>query len=335
MDLREINANIETNGNYSVFNAHFCIFLSELAYKRQDYVNRVLEPFQIHQPLNPLHNFAVHHIEGGDTQCFVLVFGSNVFVTFRGTEYNNLHGFIQDWNTDLNIQQVEFHAGNANAGNVHKGFNDALNTVWENIVGVLDNVCLNIENPRIWFTGHSLGGALAIMLTARFAGLNNDNLGRIAGCYTFGAPMCGNANFQMHCDNLAISSKIFRFENNNDIVPSAPFLGGHPASFIGRIGVLANAASNILFFAIPSPIYRHVGALYYIDRHGSINNDSSHLSRRIDYTVGGLTGGALLDKLLDHRHKKYFEPLRENNQEAHLIPDIPDPLTPGSTCAMS
>ena len=62
---------------------------------------------------------------------------------------------------------------------------------------------------QVIFTGHSLGGALAVVAAAR-----SKYVGEV---YTFGQPRVGNRKYSKQ-----VKSKVYRFVNNNDIVPRIP-----------------------------------------------------------------------------------------------------------------
>jgi hypothetical protein len=72
-------------------------------------------------------------------------------------------------------------------------------------------------DERIWITGHSLGGALAVLAAA----VLKFEAGRdIAGLYTYGRPRVGDNAF---CEALdaALTGRFFRYVNDQDIVPHA------------------------------------------------------------------------------------------------------------------
>jgi triacylglycerol lipase len=71
------------------------------------------------------------------------------------------------------------------------------------------------EKP-IYLTGHSLGGALALIASAVLGGTSG--LGdRIAAVYTFGAPRVGQRNF-----SEIVKAPHYRVINSGDIVPLVP-----------------------------------------------------------------------------------------------------------------
>jgi triacylglycerol lipase len=117
-------------------------------------------------------------------------------LVFRGT--NDL----KDWVTNLDTVTVE----NSQGGSVHKGFKNALDKVWPSLQPVLDN----LDTP-VFFTGHSLGGALAVAAAARSVKLP-------LAVYSFGSPRVGNSDFNA----LLEASPVYRIVNNSDLVPTLP-----------------------------------------------------------------------------------------------------------------
>ncbi|MGB2598849.1 MAG: lipase family protein [Candidatus Omnitrophota bacterium] len=101
---------------------------------------------------------------------------------------------------------------------VHSGFYNAFQGVRERIAEKLEN----LRGYSVYITGHSLGGALALVATQEF----NDN-NNIAACYTFGSPKVGNEEYD---DKVKVP--IYRIINAYDIVPFVP-----PAKGIVSLGL--------------------------------------------------------------------------------------------------
>lgn len=147
-----------------------------------------------------------------DTQALVGRAGRAIIVAFRGTEASQ----VQDLMTDLNLQFVP-----GPMGQVHRGFLTALEAIWETL---MDAVAARQDGKRlVWFTGHSLGGALAQLAVARLLRCRRV----VQGLYTFGGPRCGNGVFAAEFDRQA-RHYTFRIVNEQDVVPKvAPRLLGY------------------------------------------------------------------------------------------------------------
>lgn len=135
-----------------------------------------------------------------------------VVVAFRGTEKK-----VSDWLTDARaIPTVD------GATRVHTGFHEAFlvqtdgrgMTVAQHVENVLADARAKGADGAplpVFFAGHSLGGALAMMAVR--------NLARdISGaCYTFGGPRIANYEYFRR-----VKTPVFRVINSSDIVPRVP-----------------------------------------------------------------------------------------------------------------
>jgi len=145
-----------------------------------------------------------------DTNAFLAANSEALLLAFRGTDPQK----TIDWFIDFNALQE--HADFPGA-KVHKGFEDALNSVWPQIAPALTAR----GNRTLWITGHSLGGALAELAAAKSALIANVP---VQGIYTFGQPRVGDEAFARHTQD-ALGARAYRFINNRDIVPRVPFFG--------------------------------------------------------------------------------------------------------------
>lgn len=107
--------------------------------------------------------------------------------------------------------------GPGGTGYVHHGFAEALESVYPAVRDTLAGYRTNGQS--VWFTGHSLGGALAMLAGARMY-LEEPRLAA-DGVYTYGQPRT--------CDRLLATAynkgfrnRMYRFVNNNDVVPQMP-----------------------------------------------------------------------------------------------------------------
>jgi len=120
-------------------------------------------------------------------------------VAFRGTEPAQW----SDIKADLKIRKVK-----CPTGFVHRGFRDALDEVWADVVAWL----VKVKCEHVFFTGHSLGGALATLAASRW---NTET----THLYTFGSPRVGGKKFVQSFK----TKERYRYRNNNDIVTKVPF----------------------------------------------------------------------------------------------------------------
>jgi len=141
-----------------------------------------------------------------DTQCFVMSNDEHIVVVFRGSDKLN------DWFANF---QMVYDPGPLKKTKVHEGFQDALFPAVISITNIIDTV--RTSNQRIWFTGHSLGGAQCSLYTAMLI----ENGYEVYGIYTFGSPRPGNADFA-EALNAAVPGPHWRVINDGDIVPHVP-----------------------------------------------------------------------------------------------------------------
>lgn len=138
----------------------------------------------------------------------------------------------------------------------------------------------------MWVTGHSLGGALAVLAAVQ---LNLQSAILANGVYTLGQPRAGDAEFTAVFNN-AFAGRAFRFVNNNDIVTRVPaWIRG----------------------------YRQGEAMLYFDTAGQLLDTISPLQKMIDGIEGVIDsiGEMGPDALNDHSKETYTR-LMEKNRDA-------------------
>jgi hypothetical protein len=194
-------------------------------------------------------------ISVGNTQVYVATNDDHIVVAFRGTESPTSIEGLKDWLlTDaanlLILPEGRLGTDLAAAGvgaRFHQGFVDAIASVWEPLFEAVDAERKKNDRP-IWITGHSLGGALAVLA----AWLFRRKFVNIHQVYTFGGPMVGNAIAVKAIDN-DFQDKIFRYVNGLDPVPKLPTLSllaneyGHCLKEID-LGAVAAAETAANFF---------------------------------------------------------------------------------------
>lgn len=155
-------------------------------------------------------------------QIYILKNKTELIFVFRGSDDK------YDLFADINIELVKKRAG----AKVHKGFDNSYRAISPYISYYRDTN----KDKKIYYTGHSYGGALALLSGAY--GEGEDTI-------TFGSPMVGNSVFVQHTDNILnhLKSNHVRVRNNMDIVTKLPSI------FLG---------------------YRHHGMLVYLDYFGNL-----------------------------------------------------------------
>jgi hypothetical protein len=159
-----------------------------------------------------------------NTQAYVAQAPEAIVVAFRGSESPTRLDGLKDWlvtnaNNLLVVPEGRIGTDFAAAGvgaRYHRGFMQALDVVWDPLLATLDQAVAVKERP-IWVTGHSLGGALALLSAWRF----QRGFIQVHAVVTFGAPMVGNA-IAAAAFEQAFAGRIFRYVDIEDPVPLLP-----------------------------------------------------------------------------------------------------------------
>ncbi len=223
--------------------------------------------------------------------CFHSVFGVSVnssqailveheeflCVAFRGTDE------WKDWLDNARLITTE-----SMIGKFHRGFLYAFLDVWQPIFQRY--LQLRAERVRpVFFTGHSLGGAMATIATAKFI---DEDL-PFTSTYTFGQPRVMTRE-TARVFNTEVKGRFHRFHNNNDLVTRVP------ARFMG---------------------YSHVGTYHYImeesDGRSEIHSEPGFWSRFLDQVEGVVKDvkEVNLDGIKDHAISEYVDAIEQWNYQ--------------------
>ena len=188
----------------------------------------------------------------------------DVVLACRGTEPHDVNDVKAD--VDAAFAVIE------TVGRVHRGFNTEVDDLWPRIAEDLTG-----ETRTIWFSGHSLGGAMATICAGRC--FHDEAVPDPEGLYTFGSPRVGDKRYINYC-----TVEHVRFVNNCDVVPRLP------PRLMG---------------------FRHHGRELYIDRKGRPRRRLRGSAKMVDRLRG--FGESLmrlkLDPLHDHIADRYVEAL--------------------------
>ncbi len=163
-------------------------------------------------------------ISASNTQVYVATSDTAIVVAFRGSEAPTSLDGLKDWlltnaNDLLILPEGRIGTDFAAAGvgaRFHRGFLSALGDIWDGLFPAVEAAVQAKERP-VWVTGHSLGGALALLAAWRF----QQNFIQVHEVYTFGAPMIGNAAAAKAFEK-DFPGKVYRFVDCGDPVPELP-----------------------------------------------------------------------------------------------------------------
>lgn len=254
------NAPFESRATaYSLHNAYWLAQAAQFAYQDKLTIQPAVADLGLKQ---------FEFLSRKDTEGYVAANDNIMIVAFRGTEPAHLRDLLSD---------AKMHKVRGPLGDVHRGFLGAFELVKGDLINAIQRL-RNKSNPQsLWCTGHSLGGALAVVAAAQL--LMDGH--RVSGLYTFGQPRVGDEAFATECARR-MAGQHFRFVNNNDTVTRVP------TRVFG---------------------YAHAGELRYIDTDGQIQTDISFWDQFLERIKGRvedlLRPGT--DGLKDHAMRRYVE----------------------------
>jgi hypothetical protein len=177
-------------------NAYWCSQLSMLAYAEEADVRAMASAWGF-KDVRFVNDSAT------STEAIVLSGERGTFVAFRGTSN------FTDFKTDILFRKTD-----GFGGRVHSGFKKAYDSVSAKIAAAVAEV----SNGRpVFFTGHSLGAALAQLSAIDLA----DRGVSVAGVYTYGSPYVGDRAFAARY-NSKLGDITYHHVNNRDAVTGVP-----------------------------------------------------------------------------------------------------------------
>lgn len=149
------------------------------------------------------------NLENCDVQALVVTKNNETYLIFEGTKslIDTIADLAMDLRPDANGQ-----------GHFHTGFMKVTEWCYKQISEQLKAIALNNPSMEFIVSGHSLGGAMAMLMTKL---LKNENSNfPIELLVTYGQPRCGNSKFTKHFDLNEVP--YFRFINYGDHVSDVP-----------------------------------------------------------------------------------------------------------------
>lgn len=215
-----------------------------------------------------------------DAHGYIAEAAEHIVVAFRGSVS------IQNWITNVRFEQRPVIIDNIPMGMIHAGFAEAFAPLCMPLRKALEE---KLHTPKLlYITGHSLGGAMAILAAKwlQLIGLT------VHGLVTFGSPRVGDAYFAA---SYPITCE--RWVNYQDPVVHVP-----PPILFGQK-------------------YRHIGRMHYFDAAGKVNSEPSVWTQMRDqfsglFTRNGLSTAQLTQsisqRLADHDINSYLQKLERH-----------------------
>jgi hypothetical protein len=188
------------------------------------------------------------------TRGFLGVCDTHAILAFRGSDPVTL----PNWLTDVVVKLVTHDEYD---GRVHHGFSSVLKRTWDKVERILEDV----QDKPLFLTGHSMGGALAVLTACRLAKAGRPPV----ATYTFGSPRVGDRTF---CAGYSLPT--YRVVNGMDLVPEMPIAS--VKRLLPATPRLTNEKilDRLRKVARRIPCYGHVKTFVYIDRDGVITTDA-------------------------------------------------------------
>lgn len=243
--------------------------LSDIAYLAEESAATIVDDIALKETLFFDHSGA---------QAYIFKTPFDCVVACRGTEPSDFN----DIKADLNAWTVL----SETVGKVHRGFKEEVDDLWPTI-----EKALKVNDKTLYFTGHSLGGAMATICASRCYLSEIPSMPK--ELFTYGSPRVGNKTYVSHVD-----LKHYRWVNNNDVVCRVP-------------PVWAG--------------YRHTGDQMYLNAYGKLRPMTKR-QRAKDRWRGAWMGvkKGSFDHFADHMQQRYIENIANAIEEerAGIIPPV-------------
>lgn len=189
LDRLRLAWNAESTANWPA--AEVLATISKLAY---------LDPADAQPRYQALGFEQIQPLVFGSLGGYVLAADDVAVIVFRGTDST------PNWLIDLEIMAV-----GTPQGDIHEGFFYGYQSLKSQIVDLIAE-----NRPKhLWITGHSLGGALAVVCAYDLA--ENEQF-PLTGIMTFGQPMIADKQLAGYLNTL-LAGRFAHFVNETDIVP--------------------------------------------------------------------------------------------------------------------
>jgi triacylglycerol lipase len=209
--------------------------------------------------------------EKDGAQAYRFMNKDDLVIACRGTQPSEFN----DLKADLKALPVMAET----VGRVHIGFKTEVDDLWPMIEEDI-NRKTNVTKT-LWFTGHSLGAAMATIMASRAK--HNVELNDPVELFTYGSPRVG---WRMYCNSLNVIHH--RWKNNNDIVTTVP------------LAVMG---------------FKHHGTQHYINAYGNVRKPTGWqmFKDRLRGMWMGIKKGKI-DNFGDHSMVEYIKHIEADSQ---------------------
>jgi triacylglycerol lipase len=282
---------------FKLDNARAMMWLSQLAYETADKskVDDILKAWHLTE-LGFIHNNALTG-RPPHSACVIIAEGHGAtFIAFAGSD----PGKPQDWVTDFEAMP--------SPDDLHTGFETTVKLVSPAIQAAIAN-----RTRPLFFTGHSLGGALAILAASL-----EPNVQQVV-VYTFGSPRTGGDKF---FNAYGPGASTFRFIDGTDIVPTVPLT--LPGVVYRHVGQAVQCKTDGLFEGV-APMARDGNKPDILEsaEQAAFANLDALAGLQIIHTIGPSLrdhlAGFLPRMIRDHVPQNYFRALSINTPAFGLI----------------
>jgi len=164
------------------------------------------------------YGFEPMFFEARSMEAYIAVAGRNAIVAFRGTELGT---------ADV-VYDLKFISRSGGSGRFHAGFKDGFEALRPALLRELRERRIS----TVWLTGHSLGGALAVVAACHLIDQGGYEIG---GVMTFGQPMVVRHELAERYDPI-LRDRYVAFVNGSDLIARALM----PFVHFGHIVLLEN-----------------------------------------------------------------------------------------------
>ena len=202
---KDLSADLSNGGDYSFETAGAMAWLSQLCYEtdHSDKVDSILGNWGLAR-VATLENPPGKAFPRIHTRGLIVRGWGGTIIGFAGTD----PAIPENWVTDFSALP--------SPSGMHGGFERAAKTVWQRL---RQTVRERDEAHRpLFFTGHSLGAALAVVSAHAMA---REEAVIADGVYTFGMPRCGGQTFVQDY-RLRLGQQTYRLVHGYDIVATVP-----------------------------------------------------------------------------------------------------------------